>query len=297
MKRIVAYIYRYQKDNGALCRCGNMGFCRVEQNGDKCVVVLCLKDICGVEGTADISILKKAEGITEKENYIKVELNKCHSVSGGVLNVKLNMDNSDGVCVECCGRIYIALWIECAQNIELVENADNVKHEKLRHEELKHEEPKREEPKYEQSKCEVLKHQESKQEKPKYDKTKRDQQNVSKRELEEYTRIYNRLCKVRMVLNGEEYPAVKLRIHELIMLPRSCWRMANNIFLMESYYRYGHILFMQYENKYILAVPWQNKRGVEAKAKQCGFPKSVSGYEYGRENTEKLYWIKELQII
>ncbi len=273
MKRMVAYIYRYEKNGKGFSKCANMGFCRVEQNSDKCTVMLSLKDNCGVEGAANISVLNRDVKVTGENTYVKQKLNRCHRLCNGVLNVKLDMNCSDGVCVECCGRVYIGLWIHSSDSVNLVEKTE----EKREIKEEKQEN--REENNSNKNKC-----------------TKDNNKEKGRREscMEDYTRIYNRLCKVRMVLNGAEFPAVKIKPHELIMLPRQCWRMANNIFLMESYYRYGHILFMQYEGKYILAVPWQNTRGVEKKAKQCGFLECVSGYEFGRENQEKLYWIKYL---
>lgn len=352
MKRMVTYIYLYKKNNNILSKCENMGFCRVWQNGDRYIVNLCLKDSCGVKGTFYISILKKSEK-DGRVVYCKNDIDICRTVVGGTINIKLEVEENDGIYMECGGRIYVTLWNESMKDIEIVENVENkrkkiyVKDEEKTRKSLYVEnveetrenscaesvEKKREssyvesvektrENSYaesvenirEYSCTEYVKNENNKKiknaelrndnnikstHKKKDDKISNKEditQNKDSRkiELEQYARIYNRLCKVRMILNEKEYPAVKLKLHELMLLPRTCWRMANNIFLMESYYMYGNIFFMQYGGKYILAVPGQNKRGTEVMAKQCGFLEHVTGYEYGRKRESKIYWIKEL---
>lgn len=285
MKRIIAYIYHYKKDKDSLYKCENAGFCRTELCDDKISVAICLKDNCGVEGAANVYMLKDAENNISSENqFQKIKLDKSHMVCCGVLKIKLCLESCMGIYVECGGRIYAALWKECCENIRIVEGEN--KQEKKR-EEIK------DIGKIDENSIEKgLKRTENKR--CIEVKTDKKESHAEEEKYAEYTRIYNRLCKIRMVLNGLEYPAVKLKPQEMIMLPRSCWRLANNIFVMESYYRYGHILFMQYDNKYVLAVPWQRQPNIEARAKRFGFTKIVVGYEYGRAREEKDYWIMNL---
>ena len=323
MKRMVAYIYLYKKNNNILSKCENMGFCRVWQNSNKYIVNLCLKDSCGVNGTLYISTLKKKEKKDDRYIYCKNNIDICKTMVGGTLNLKLEVDENDGIYVECGGRIYITLWNECVKDIEIVEKTESIvansyvektqnvrenlyvdNSESARENSYVNNSESARENSYVKKVEDIKKNlcvesQESTREDSNTQNVKNIDkkiyaQNTEKTEFEQYTRIYNRLCKVRMILNEVEYPAVKLKLHELMLLPRSCWRMANNIFLMESYYMYGHILFMQYRGKYILAVPGQNKRGVDVMAKQCGFLEHVIGYEYGRKKDSKVYWIKEL---
>lgn len=296
MKRMVAYIYLYKKNNNILSKCENIGFCRVWQNGNKYVVNLSLKDSCGVSGNIYISALKGKEKRDDRYIYYKNDIGICKTMVGGILNLKLEVDENDGIYVECGGRIYVTLWNECMKDIEIVEktvdvredsNTQNVK--KIDKNIYAQNTKKTRDNEKVKNKDKII------NDKKLYHKENVTQNNnIRKTELEQYSRIYNRLCKVRIILNEVEYPAVKLKLHELMLLPRSCWRMANNIFLMESYYMYGHILFMQYRGKYILAVPYENKRGVDVMAKQCGFLENVTGYEYGRKMDSKVYWIKEL---
>ena len=70
--------------------------------------------------------------------------------------------------------------------------------------------------------------------------------------------------------------------------------MANNIFLMESYYRHGHILFMEYNGRYVLAVPWKLEKRMVNQGKSYGFSECLVGYEYGRDRDKKFYFLKYL---
>lgn len=286
MRRIIAYIYHYKNEAGGLHKCGNVGFCRVESGGDGAVVNICLKDKCGVEGMAHIYMLQGKVDMAAEHIYHKIKLNRSHTICNGTLNARICVSECLGLCLECGGLIYVVLWNECPENLELVENVAEMQRTAVS------------ENFSENRKVAVSNNvtENKKNNIPERNRveTTADMHKKAKKDMENFDRIYNRLCKVRMILNGSEYPAVKLKPHELIMLPRSCWRMANNVFLMESYYRYGHILFMLYEGQYVLAVPWQNQRGVGERARQFGFAKCIAGYEYGRCREEKLYWIKYL---
>lgn len=296
MRRIVAYIYHYKKEEGILQRCNNTGFCRVELGCESENVTVCLKDGCGVEGTARIYVLKEiGEKNYVEKTYNKIKLDKSGIACEGVLNIKLCVCNSDGIYVECGGRIYAALWKDGYDKIRVIEPEKFEEATVKKHEEEHEGENKDKVQDKIQDKIQEKNQDENVKEKKKnmeYSQLK--QKKESQQRLEEFTRIYNRLCKIRIILDGTEYPAVKLRPYELMFLPRSCWRMANNVFLMESYYRYGHILFMQYDDSYVLAVPWKKGRNTENQAKQFGFTKCLTGYEYGKSKEEKYYFLKYL---
>ncbi len=275
MRRIIAYIYHYKRENNILHKCSNKGFCRVELDSESCKVTLCLKDGCGVEGAAHIHGLKIVGASNSEKNgkyqesvYEKNNIEKSCMVCGGILNIRLVVDGFDGICVECGGRIYVALWKDNIESIRIVDRNEDVTDK------------------------DVDKIKEYNKDKPMIEKTV-ERQKIP-REYMEYTRIYNRLCKIRIILSGKEYPAVKLKPYELMLLPRSCWRMANNVFLMESYYRHGHILFMEYEGEYVLAVPWKIDKKMEQQAERFGFARCLVGYMYGREQDKKYYFLKKL---
>lgn len=284
LRRIIGYIYYYKNEGERLCKQGNMGFCRVELDNEKSKVTLCLKDGCGVEGSVHIYSLEEIINSCPQKTYKKTLLDKCYTACAGILNIKLIIDNCDGIYVQCGGRNYVALWKDNCEYIAIVQSKPDIDKDKTE-EEI----PKKESVKI---KC-----------KPDMGGKKYIEKDIRRREenqkqkvdnFTDFTRTYNRLCKIRMILEGVEYPVVKLKPHELMFLPRSCWRMANNIFLMESYYRYGHILFMYYDNRYVLAVPWRKDKNIADQAGRFGFTKSLMGYEYGRERDEKQYWLKYL---
>ena len=265
MQRIISYIYHYKNEGNILCRCTNTGFCRITGDCKEGNVTICLKDRCGVQGNARFYILRKSKEESAIISYDKVDIKKTFLVCDGVLNTKIYIEDCDGICVECGGRMYVSLWKEAHEKI-YVTKSNVTGNNKMKEDNL-------------QEKIE--------------ESTYKTQEKLDL--YQEYTRVYNRLCKIRIILGDREYPAVKLKPYELMFLPRSCWRMANNVFVMDSYYHYGYILFMQYRGQFVLAVPCGIGNGMRQKAKRFGFEEYVRGYEYGKVNQIKEYYLKYLQ--
>ncbi|MEE1516579.1 MAG: hypothetical protein UF228_03150 [Lachnospiraceae bacterium] len=44
MQRIIAYIYRYKGEGNVYRKCGNVGFCRVEEIGGRRIINMCFKE-------------------------------------------------------------------------------------------------------------------------------------------------------------------------------------------------------------------------------------------------------------
>ena len=55
LQRIIAYIYRYKGDGNIYRKCGNVGFCRVEDISGKRVINMCFKETHKVTKECQIS--------------------------------------------------------------------------------------------------------------------------------------------------------------------------------------------------------------------------------------------------
>lgn len=261
MKRYISYIYHYAE---GIHKCGNVGFCKVEENGEHFSVTLCIKDVCHIDGKCIVYNLKQSKNNSGAiKKYTKSSIDKELTIIGGKLNERFTLEGGDGVLI-CCGtRMYVALWKSLEETICIME------------EELPKQQIYKEPPKTEPI-------------------NKRPPKITEKQSGFEYEKLYNRLCKSRMILNNIEYQVVKLKPQDFMWFPRCHWRLINNCFVMDGYYRYGHILFLKYNDNYIIAVPSIETEKTPEVAKRFGFPYNIYGSEYGREDIKRPYWFKIL---
>lgn len=326
MQRIIAYIYRYEKDKeDVFVKCGNTGFCRVENYGDRCLVTVCFKEVTKLSGECTMYSLKREpEG---SACYSIMETAAVEMMTGGQLCSRIETCATDGLLIKCCERQYVVLW-KCTEEVVRIRReekkekktergaAEETKKETEREaaEEAKKEAEREaaEETKKEAEKevgKEVGKEGEEEKEKDKEkengEETKKDAEKKSEKkpenkpekkrgEEELIERAFNHLCKTRMILDGTEYQVVKMRPQELIMLPRKYWRLANNCFLMEGYYIHKHILFFKYNGAYVIGVPGRGCGNEKEYAMKFGFEEKIPGYDFGKKFTEKTYWIMHL---
>ena len=57
MQRIIAYIYRYRGDENLYRKCGNVGFCRVEEVNGKRLINICFKETYDITRDCEIKEL------------------------------------------------------------------------------------------------------------------------------------------------------------------------------------------------------------------------------------------------
>lgn len=260
MRRFISYIYHYADGT---YKCGNVGFCKVEQEGTKRTISLCVKDVKPMEGACKIFKLKDEEKRNESRKvYSKYLEDKVLSMRQGQLSEKVCIEGGDGLLLQCGDRQYVVLWKNCEETICIVDGVEHIDN----HQDINKDVHK-----------DILP--------DKMDKTS----NKSK-EASEYQRLYNRLCKSRMILENDEYQVVKLKPQDLMWFPRCHWRLINNCFVMDGYYRYGHILFLIYKEQFIFAVPAVETAKTPDIAKKFGFPHKLYGSEYGREDIKRPYW-------
>ncbi|MBQ9701094.1 MAG: hypothetical protein IJV71_10815 [Lachnospiraceae bacterium] len=283
MRRYISYIYHYAD---GIYKCGNVGFCKVEQNGERRVVTLCVKDVKPLEGKCKVGFLKEGgQGKGPGRVYTRYPLTIELTMSGGIVNEKITVDEGDGLILQCGDRKYVVLWKSTEETICIVES-----------------EPKRD---VEQAEDRLIEKRTIKEgamvESLTEGKTtevrqkeKNEKKSAERSDKAEYKRLYNRFCKSRMILEGAEYQVVKLKPQDIMWFPRCHWRLINNSLVMDGYYRYGHILFLQYDGEYVLAVPAIDSENTCTMAARCGFGKKIYGAEYSREDIKRPYWLKFL---
>lgn len=280
MQRIIAYIYRYEKDKNAntsmeedvFVKCGNTGFCRVENYGDRCLVTVCFKEVSKISGECTMYSLKREPG--GSACYSILEMAAAEMMTGGQLCSRIETCATDGLLIKCCERQYVVLW-KCTEEVV------RIRHGKVKEEEKINE-------------TEIEKSTEKSTSGEEEATSGEEEATLGKEETDLIERAFNHLCKTRMILDGTEYQVVKMRPQELIMLPRKYWRLANNCFLMEGYYIHKHILFFKHNGAYVIGVPGRGCGNEKEYAMKFGFEKKIYGYDYGKKLTEKTYWLMHL---
>lgn len=301
MQRIIAYIYRYEKDKeDAFVKCGNTGFCRVENYGDRCLVTVCFKEVSKLSGECTMYSLRREPG--DCACYSIMEKVAAEVIMGGQMCSRIETCATDGLLIKCCGRQYVVLW-KCTEEIVRIKREE--KEEETERKAEEETERKAEEESEKEAERETEKESEKEREEEKEKGTEKENSEETKREAEKkpekkrgeeelVERAFNHLCKTRMILDGTECPVVKMRPQELIMLPRKYWRLANNCFLMEGYYIHKHILFFKHNGAYVIGVPGRGCGNEKEYAMKFGFNKKIHGYDFGKRTTEKPYWLMEL---
>lgn len=333
MQRIIAYIYRYKGDKDEiLTKCGNTGFCRVEVSCDKCGVTICFKDICRQSGEGNIYGLVSEKGRCDTSSCYRIKEHMgAAKIVSGQMNTKVEAGGTDGILIECGANIYIAMWRETVDTVCLVrEREEKVDAEQevlnqlkevevqketmLQEQEIIFEEDKemieenvdiyekniemsidipQENTEMPRENIEIAKeHRNLHKENEELLKKHKTTESLNDKMLE---RAFNRMCKVRMVIEDRQYQVVKMKPQEMIMLPRSYWRLANNCFLMEGYYTHKHILFFKCKEGYAIGVPGRGVSNESVFANRFGFDERVTGYEYGKSSNKRTYWLMYLK--
>lgn len=72
---------------------------------------------------------------------------------------------------------------------------------------------------------------------------------------------------------GERYPGQCVRIEpqDIGCLPMRMWSLSGNPFLMQGYFQYRHLIFMEWEKGYVIGVPGIYSNMMQSKAENAGF--------------------------
>lgn len=281
MQRIIAYIYKYKCEGEILKKCGNVGFCRVEEINNNRIINMCFKEIRIIDRDCEIKAL-------HINNDISGEVCGCSSgntmgkyeIKGGQMRLKLKGDKEDGLILETSDEKYVVMWSGDRESL-YVKNV---------------EEPKRimEYKEKEQSK-QVHTNEEQLENKIKEGKKEpKENINTNTNLYNMLERAYNRMAKVPVIIDEQMRQAVKLHPHQMIMLPRKYWRLTNNGFLMECFYIHKHILFFKYKENFVLGAPARETADEEMYASRYGFQSKIQVKDYGKNGQNRSYWIMYL---
>lgn len=282
MQRIIAYIYRYKSEGEILTKCGNVGFCRVEEVNGSRIINMCFKETRNIDRECKIKSLS-----INKEKSKDVcgcssgnEIGK-YEIKGGQMRLKLKGHKEDGLLLETSDDKYVVIWSGDKETLHIknvVEQKSFVELDKVMDEDVH-------ENKYEKEKNEKYLDKKIKEEK------KGSKENINMNLYNMLERAYNRMAKVPMIIDGHMQQAVKLQPQQMIMLPRKYWRLTNNGFLMECFYIHKHILFFKYKGSFVIGAPARETVDEEMYAERYGFQGKITIKEYGKGGCDRGYWI------
>ena len=273
MQRIIAYIYRYKGEENIYRKCGNVGFCRVEESADKRIINMCFKETHNITKECEINEIHLDN--KDDKNVCRCKLGRTlrnDKISGGQMRIKFAGGKEDGLLITCGEEKYIVLWSGDKEAVIIIENNKEMINEDSTKE-------------YKENVVD---------EKIPIEKMKNSMGQRNKNEDDQLFRAYNRLAKVPMIIEGSMHQVAKMKPQQMIMLPRKYWRLTNNPFLMEGFYAHKHILFLKHRDRYVIGVPSVMQENEKDYANKFGFESTVKGYDYGKVNTEKMYWITYL---
>lgn len=272
MQRIIAYIYRYKESDGVYTKCANSGFCRVMMCTDECMVNICFKDTSKVTGKYKIYEFKIPD--KKQSGCIVINMEKEigeGTICDGQMNTKVLVGHGDGLFIECGSNTYVVFWGDTPNQFTVTKEDMNIPENIVEDVGIEPESSRE----TEQVKIEV--------------KVERETEKKVQNPMIE--RAFSRLCKVRFLIEGKERAVVKLRPQDMLMLPRHCWRLTSNPFLMEGYYVHKHILLYREEKGFVLAVPGSGREQEEVYAKRCGFVNKTSGGDFGKKDIRNYYYL------
>lgn len=95
---------------------------------------------------------------------------------------------------------------------------------------------------------------------------------------------------------GERYPGQCVRIEpqDIGCLPMRMWSLSGNPFLMQAYFQYRHLIFMEWEKGYVIGVPGIYSNMMQSKAENAGFREFIA--ICGQKNCRGAfgYWLMPL---
>ena len=95
---------------------------------------------------------------------------------------------------------------------------------------------------------------------------------------------------------GERYPGQCVRIEpqDVGCLPMRMWSLSGNPFLMQGYFQYRHLIFMEWEKGYVIGVPGIYSNMMQSKAENAGFREFIA--ICGQKNCRGAfgYWLMPL---
>ena len=278
MRRFIRYLYEYEQEK----KMRNVGFVKVEQDVDQCVIHVHGKGFRMEENAQGLRVylfwntedkcIGIPQGVTEVPGPA-VNWQLCYTPEN--VGKKENYDLVNGIILkDVNGHWYAAVWNDDVVNVCRMEmwkmEEDSVQGEET---ECKKGLAQDEEP---ECKKETLQDEES-----------------ESGELEDD--LEKEAC-----LGGK---VRKIQRKDMVCLPRCEWRHANNSFLIHGYYNYHHLILTVRDDRLKLGVPGVYHPQEEKAAESFGFPEFIPAEELDlkltdeeKNDREKFgYWCRDIR--
>ena len=278
MRRFIRYLYEYEQEK----KMRNVGFVKVEQDVDQCVIHVHGKGFRMEENTQGLRVylfwntedkcIGIPQGVTEVPGPA-VNWQLCYTPED--VGKKENYDLVNGIILkDVNGHWYAAVWNDDVVNVCRMEmwkmEEDSVQGEET---ECKKGLAQDEEP---ECKKETL----------------QDEESESGKHEDDLEKAACLGGKVR-----------KIQRKDMVCLPRCEWRHANNSFLIHGYYNYHHLILTVRDDRLKLGVPGVYHPQEEKAAESFGFPEFIPAEELDlkltdeeKNDREKFgYWCRDIR--
>ena len=278
MRRFIRYLYEYEQEK----KMRNVGFVKVEQDVDQCVIHVHGKGFRMEENAQGLRVylfwntedkcIGIPQGVTEVPGPA-VNWQLCYTPED--VGKKENYNLVNGIILkDVNGHWYAAVWNDDVVNVCRMEMW------KMEEDSVQGEEPEckkglaqDEEP---ECKKETLQDEESESGKLEDD-------------LEKEACLGGKVCKIQR--------------KDMVCLPRCEWRHANNSFLIHGYYNYHHLILTVRDDRLKLGVPGVYHPQEEKAAESFGFPEFIPAEELDlkltdeeKNDREKFgYWCRDIR--
>ena len=266
MRRFIRYLYEYEQEK----KMRNVGFVKVEQDVDQCVIHVHGKGFRMEENAQGLraylfwntedKCIGIPQGVTEVPGPA-VNWQLCYTPEN--VGKKENYDLVNGIILkDVNGHWYAAVWNDDVVNVCRMEMW------KMEEDSVQGEEP--------ECKKETLQDEESESGKLEDD-------------------LEKEAC-----LGGK---VRKIQRKDMVCLPRCEWRHANNSFLIHGYYNYHHLILTVRDDRLKLGVPGVYHPQEEKAAESFGFPEFIPAEELDlkltdeeKNDREKFgYWCRDIR--
>lgn len=278
MRRFIRYLYEYEQEK----KMRNVGFVKVEQDVDQCVIHVHGKGFRMEENAQGLRVylfwntedkcIGIPQGVTEVPGPA-VNWQLCYTPED--VGKKENYDLVNGIILkDVNGHWYAAVWNDDVVNVCRMEmwkmEEDSVQGEEN--------ECKKELAQDEESECKK--------------ETLQDEESESGKLEDDLEKEACLGGKVR-----------KIQRKDMVCLPRCEWRHANNSFLIHGYYNYHHLILTVRDDRLKLGVPGVYHPQEEKAAESFGFPEFIPAEELDlkltdeeKNDREKFgYWCRDIR--
>ena len=278
MRRFIRYLYEYEQEK----KMRNVGFVKVEQDVDQCVIHVHGKGFRMEENAQGLRVylfwntedkcIGIPQGVTEVPGPA-VNWQLCYTPED--VGKKENYDLVNGIILkDVNGHWYAAVWNDDVVNVCRMEmwkmEEDSVQGEET--------ECKKELAQDEESECKK--------------ETLQDEESESGKLEDDLEKEACLGGKVR-----------KIQRKDMVCLPRCEWRHANNSFLIHGYYNYHHLILPVRDDRLKLGVPGVYHPQEEKAAESFGFPEFIPAEELDlkltdeeKNDREKFgYWCRDIR--